>query len=180
MTPELVVAVTGHRALDRTDALCDAAGRARAAILAAFPNRRVVLLSALAEGAGRIALEPWFASPTTPLVALLPKPRAAYEAELESEQAREDFSRLIDRAQEVRVVAPDARGDDASATIGSALVSLADVLVAVWDGQPARGPGGTGAVVAHARDRRLPLAWVRVDPAAPRPDVMLERFPERH
>jgi hypothetical protein len=34
------------------------------------------------------------------------------------------------------------------------------VLLAVWDGRPARGLGGTGDVVARARRQGLPLAWV--------------------
>jgi hypothetical protein len=39
-----------------------------------------------------------------------------------------------------------------------------DVLLAVWDGMPARGPGGTGAIVAAARTMGLPLLWVECVP----------------
>jgi hypothetical protein len=35
-----------------------------------------------------------------------------------------------------------------------------DVLLAVWDGRGAQGRGGTGGIVAEARRRGLPLAWV--------------------
>ncbi len=36
-----------------------------------------------------------------------------------------------------------------------------DVLVALWDGQSEQGKGGTGEIVAIARERGLPLAWVQ-------------------
>jgi hypothetical protein len=39
-------------------------------------------------------------------------------------------------------------------------VDRSDVLLAVWDGQPARGPGGTGDVVAYARARGTPVEVV--------------------
>jgi len=35
-----------------------------------------------------------------------------------------------------------------------------DLLLAIWDGLAAQRQGGTGAIVAEARRRGLPLAWV--------------------
>jgi hypothetical protein len=42
-------------------------------------------------------------------------------------------------------------------------VDRSSVLVAVWDGQPARGLGGTADVVAYARQRGVPMEviWPR-------------------
>lgn len=37
------------------------------------------------------------------------------------------------------------------------LVHLADVLLAVWDSRPARGPGGAADVVAHAEHQGTPV-----------------------
>ncbi|WP_236719294.1 hypothetical protein [Wenjunlia vitaminophila] len=37
------------------------------------------------------------------------------------------------------------------------LVGLVDVLLAVWDGQPARGYGGTADVVAYAHETGVPV-----------------------
>lgn len=178
MTHDLVVAVTGHRALPDIDAARAGAAAARDAILAAFPHRRIVLVSALAEGADRVALEPWLPSVSVTLVALLPLPRAAYETDFATEQSREDFARLLGRAQEVRVVSEAGARVAAYAALGARIVSIADVVVAIWDGEPPRGDGGTGDVVARARERRLPLAWVRVGPAARDIPVSLENFPQ--
>ncbi len=40
------------------------------------------------------------------------------------------------------------------------MLDRADELWAVWDGEPARGPGGTADVVAHARGRGVPVRVV--------------------
>ncbi len=39
---------------------------------------------------------------------------------------------------------------------GAYIVERADELVAVWDGQPARGTGGTADVVSWRRDGKVP------------------------
>ncbi len=41
------------------------------------------------------------------------------------------------------------------------MVDRSDRLVAIWDGKPAAGLGGTGDVVAYALERGIPV--VRVD-----------------
>ncbi|MER5972776.1 hypothetical protein ABT112_24095 [Streptomyces sp. NPDC002055] len=48
--------------------------------------------------------------------------------------------------------------DSAAHMAGSELmVGLADELLAVWDGKPARGHGGTADVVAHAERHNVPV-----------------------
>ncbi|MFG2222777.1 hypothetical protein [Streptomyces sp. NPDC048644] len=44
-------------------------------------------------------------------------------------------------------------------------VGLVDRLIAVWDGQPARGYGGTADVVAYARSTGVPVEVVWPDGA---------------
>jgi hypothetical protein len=118
-------------------------------------------------------------SASVALVALLPLPRAAYEADFGTEESLEDFARLLGRAQEVRVVSASGTREAAYAALATRIVTIADVLVAIWDGEPPRGPGGTGEIVARARQRRVPLAWVRVGPApAGHGHLTLENFPE--
>jgi len=46
--------------------------------------------------------------------------------------------------------------------VRDAIVQKSDVIIAVWDGEPAKGPGGTGDVVHHAIRRGVPL--LRIDP----------------
>lgn len=164
---DLYVAVTGHRAVADPDAVAVAAARARRRILDRYPQRHVVVLSALAEGADRLLLAPWLVDPDVELVALLPLPRAEYISDFHADESRAEFDRLMARAAHV-IELPGHRADAAAyEAVGRALVSACDVLVAVWDGEPPRGPGGTGAVVAESRKRHRPLAWIRVNRTAP-------------
>jgi hypothetical protein len=50
-------------------------------------------------------------------------------------------------------------------TASEFMVGRADELWAVWDGQPARGHGGTADVVAYARHRGVPVRRVWPDGA---------------
>ena len=60
-----------------------------------------------------------------------------------------------------------AAAEDAYVAVGRAVTAHADVLVALWDGEPARGRGGTAEIVEHALRRGLPVIHVPIDPALP-------------
>src|SRR5437763_792596 len=47
---------------------------------------------------------------------------------------------------------------------GQYVVERCDVLIALWDGQPPRGKGGTAEIVEWARERRVPLLWIHTEP----------------
>ncbi|WP_285713649.1 hypothetical protein [Erythrobacter oryzae] len=70
----------------------------------------------------------------------------------------------------------DARADEdwqarRYATIGQMLVRRADLLIALWDGTPPRGRGGTADVVTEALRSGVPVVWI--DPAKPASSVSL-------
>lgn len=50
--------------------------------------------------------------------------------------------------------------EEAHMAASKVLVDRSDLLVAVWDGKPARGLGGTADVVAYARERGVPVEVV--------------------
>lgn len=53
---------------------------------------------------------------------------------------------------------------DAYVAAGRAVVAHTDVVVAVWNGEAARGRGGTAEIVEHALRRGLPVIHVPIDP----------------
>ena len=74
---------------------------------------------------------------------------------------------------------------------GHAVLEQSDVLIAVWDGAPARGRGGTAAMVVEAWRRRVPVLhlsahqdaaptvlWAADEDAAQAP-LDLDRLPDR-
>jgi Flp pilus assembly protein TadD len=150
----LRVGVTGHRRLADPDGL-------RAAVAGALRGRRadrgVVLLTALAEGADRIAAHAVLAEGGR-LHAVLPLPPAEFAQDFASAASVEEFRALLARCARVTVVAApeSAAGDPRTAAYeasGRAVVDGCDVLVALWDGAGSRGRGGTAEIVAHARER---------------------------
>jgi len=105
-------------------------------------------LSSLAAGADQlfadIALERGI-----PLTAVIPG--MDYEAHLGDADTRASYRRLLDSCR-TRVNLPvEATHEEAYFAAGRWIVDHVDRLVAVWDGLPARGLGGTGDVVAYAR-----------------------------
>ena len=55
---------------------------------------------------------------------------------------------------------PGSSREEAYERAGRRVVDRADVVVALWDGQPSRGRGGTAAIVSYARAHGVPVAWV--------------------
>lgn len=178
----LAVGMTGHR----SDALgngSDAAVRARletilaqvAAVGRSLHEREAAffapaspqfrLVSPLADGADQIAAEAALAGGYT-LQAVLPFARADYMKDFTDPAALARFDALIERAHCVLELSGDrARPLDAYIMAGRATVAHTDILIAVWDGLPARGRGGTGEVVEHARRRGTPVIHIPADGA---------------
>jgi hypothetical protein len=78
------------------------------------------------------------------------------------------FDRLLAQAEAVQVLdgSPSALLDGAAyAAVGRVVLRHADMLIAIWDGLPAEGAGGTAAVVAQARAWQVPV--VLIDPRDP-------------
>jgi hypothetical protein len=94
------------------------------------------------------------------LEAILPLPKFDFLNDFETPDSKEDFLRLIARADYVTGLPACATREEAYAAANERLLDRVDVLVAVWDGKGAQGEAGTAEVVARARARGLPLAWV--------------------
>jgi hypothetical protein len=79
-------------------------------------------------------------------------PFAGYEWKFAPGQARGRYLALLQRAAGVEVL-PGSVGKEQLACLraGERVVALCEVLVAVWNGRPAAGMGGTADVVDHAR-----------------------------
>jgi hypothetical protein len=67
---------------------------------------------------------------------------------------------LLREAEHVRVISDRGHRDDAYLDGGMETVNHCDVLLAVWNGEPSRGRGGTAEIVAYARELGRPLILV--------------------
>jgi hypothetical protein len=167
--PALRVGVVGHRKLAEPERVRTGIRAALARIRGTWGDRPLILVSSLAEGADRLAVEVGREEPfRAGLEALLPLPPEEFRRDFPDAHSSREFDGFLAVAQDVRlaresehleVVAPGMR-ERAYAAAASELVACSDVLLAVWDGAPARGPGGTAETVELVRRSGKPLAWV--------------------
>ncbi|MFT3852289.1 MAG: DUF952 domain-containing protein [Ilumatobacteraceae bacterium] len=147
----LVVGVTGHRhLLDRADVEDRVASVVRTIAARAEPDGWQVV-SALAEGADRIVTAAALAEGAG-LDAVLPLEVDDYGRDFTAPGSLDEFHGLLDRAASVSVTGawPGGERARAYANAGEAMLQRCNVLIALWDEQPARGLGGTAEVVAAA------------------------------
>lgn len=161
----IVIAETGHRDLPAGEApglrrrvrgFFEGLGRA-------FPDASPVLLSSLAEGAGRLVAREALAL-GVPLVAILPMPAALYRDDFRDEDSRLEFDELCARAKIYEL--PLIAGEDAAVTghardrqyaqLGVFLSSHCQILLALWDGKPSAALGGTAQVVQYHLTGAMP------------------------
>jgi hypothetical protein len=102
------------------------------------------------------------------LQAILPFRPADYRASLADAPARKSFDALLSSASRVLELPGDQPGDvEAYVMAGRATVAHCDVLIAVWDGLPPRGRGGTAEVVQMAITAGRPVIHIPPEPEKP-------------
>jgi hypothetical protein len=156
----VMIGVTGHRVLSEPEKIGAGVNAALRRIRSTFPNSPLTVISSLAEGADRLVARRVLSEHEGRLIVALPLPRADYINDFSSAESRLEFLDLLDGAEDVIELPPSPTRVGSYAAAGNYVLDHCDVLVAVWDGQPAQGEAGTAAVVASARARGLPLAWI--------------------
>lgn len=154
------VGVTGHRRLAKIDHLTAGVETALVRIDSEMVRGALSVVSPLAEGADRLVARCVLAHPAARLIVPLPLPREEYLRDFASDESKHEFVKLLERADEVIELPPTPTRDEAYEAAGLYVLNHCDVLIAVWDGNPSQGAGGTAEVVAEARRRKLPIAWV--------------------
>jgi hypothetical protein len=154
------IAISGHRELpEPTVNLVNAAIRRW---LAENANAALTGLTCLADGADSIFAQAVVDAGGSLVVVV---PAAEYRDGLPAEH-RPGYDALISRA--VEVVRLDHRESTSQSHMDASVYMLgrADRLLAVWDGEPARGYGGTADVVDAAEQRGVPVTVIWPDGAS--------------
>ena len=170
------IGVTGHRDLESSAALVDVPDRVRRLVpRSSTTSVRVGVVSALAEGADRLVVDEVFhhaaaLGEQARLEVVLPFPRERYVDEQEfSQRAEDEFDKWLSRSESVMEVGATwkpEQGDRAYEAASHLVVARSDVLVALWDGKPSRGPGGTADTLLFAAELGKPCVWVPTDGVA--------------
>ena len=171
------VGIAGHRLLDGPERLARGVRRALNEIFARHVPREPWFLTSLAEGADQLVIDTLGAGAI--YSAILPLPLEEYRRTFKSDAARRHLDDLLRRARSVTMPPETPAADDDFERANNYILANADVVMVLWDGQPARGKGGTGEFVATARLLGRPLAWVHAARDAQHldePPVTFERF----
>jgi hypothetical protein len=67
---------------------------------------------------------------------------------------------LSSKATAKEVLSTSGTDEDAYLAAGKRVVELSDMMIAVWNGQSAKGRGGTADIVAFADRRQVPLVHI--------------------
>ncbi|MEO7409907.1 MAG: hypothetical protein ABIU10_01105 [Sphingomicrobium sp.] len=180
----LTVGITGHRLGGLADVRLGAIGdeialaldTVEAEALALFEREgalfaktapMLTLVSPLADGADQMAAQAGLARGWR-LQAILPFDRKTYIRDFEGHESQARFISLIEQADCVLEL-PGDPDDDAEAYMaaGRATIAHCDVLIAIWDGQPPRGRGGTAEVVHLAVAQGTPVIHIPADGETP-------------
>lgn len=154
------VGATGHRFLAEVDKLEDGVRRAFEAIRQRWPEAELVVISSLAEGADRLIARIGMTEFGAALIVPLPMAADEYEKDFGSEASKKQFREMLARAVEVVELPPTAKREDGYLQAGVWVVEHSDVLVALWDGKPAQGRGGTAEYVQRAIDAGKPVLHI--------------------
>lgn len=133
-------------------------------------SAQLCALTSLAEGADRIFAEEAVALGYA-LICPLPFAQAEYEKDFHAPAALEadslmHFRAILQSAREgsgLTVLELNGERHDAPqayAAAGQAILDRADLLVGVWDGGEAAGPGGTTDMLGQALNRHIPVLCI--------------------
>jgi hypothetical protein len=149
------IGITGHTNLTRS-ALDPVASAVRTA-LAGHPPTELAGVTCLARGADQL-----FATAVLDLGGTLHVvlPSADYRERQVGQDNLAEFDTLVDRAATVHTMPFPHAGPAAYMAASEHMLARIDSLIAVWDGHPSTGYGGTADVVKAARDRSLPVSVV--------------------
>jgi hypothetical protein len=185
--------VTGHRELPNETALT---ARVRQVLDEQVPSlfdeqsRKILgtlrhtplaysLFTSLAEGADRLVAREVLRRPSGWVEAILPLTDGDYRETFTSPESVEEFEGLLQQSRHTfflrtRPLKDDYPGDEARdaarresyARGGRHVVDACDILLALWDGEPAHGVGGTAETVAYARKVGRPVIHINTaDPS---------------
>lgn len=90
-------------------------------------------------------------------------PSRGYASTFTTDEDRGRYAEFLACAVTIEELEYSSPSEEAFMAAGRAVTDRSDVLLAVWDGRPAAGLGGTADVIEYARERGKPvdIVWPR-------------------
>jgi hypothetical protein len=158
----LKVGAIGHRYIEHTDTLREAFPKIRNLLQSVFPHVNLLsckfkVLTSLAEGADRILARYFMDQYEAELEVYLPLVRAEFEKDFKGSRSVREFRTFLHSASGIWIPSSPLPRHEAYEVAARELVNHSNTVVAIWDGHPARGSGGTADTVSYARKRQIPV-----------------------
>jgi len=182
---ELRLGVTGHRTLDRPAEVEGAVDRLLAQIntILGHQDRAPIqwtVISPLAKGADRIVARAALRLTGARLEVVTPFALAEYRKDFVESEDLQEFERLLAKATrpavELNKEKPPtdaAGGNRGYFEAGAAVADSCEILIAIWNGRPAAGAGGTSEIVCHALEHRRIVLWINTEDPAAEPSMLV-------
>jgi hypothetical protein len=111
-------------------------------------------ITSLAVGADQLYAEVLRKS-HTPYIAVIPS--ADYETTFQNTNDLERYQELLRKASESLRLPFEEPSETAFYEAGKQIANLSDMMIAIWNGLPAKGLGGTGDIVKYALSIKKPV-----------------------
>lgn len=166
------IGVTGHRVLENEQQLVESVNKILSQLDEIFKRilkptpYTFVIISPLAEGADRLvarSVMKWKVSremDKSNLEVVLPLHEEDYLNDFKTSESKDDFKALLAKAKSVVTLEKADSRKAAYEQVGRYVVDNCDVLIAIWDGKPAAGKGGTAEIVGYVRKIGRSLFWI--------------------
>jgi len=139
------IGITGHQHLARAEGWVWVRGQIDSVL--SQTSKPLVGVTSLAIGADQLFAERVLYHGGSLHVVV---PFAGYEDTFHNVSDREAYFRLLSTALDKEILPGRASAQESYMNAGKMVVELSDLVLAVWDDQPAAGLGGTGDIVAFA------------------------------
>jgi len=171
---EVRIGVTGHRKLENEGLIRDSIKKVLNRIDDILKNilkknlkhnpYSFTVISPLAEGADRIVAREvmgWNTEGRKALLeAVLPLPEEDYMNDFETPDSKAEFKNFLKKARNVRFLEKAESRKAAYENVGRYVVDNCHFLIAIWNGKPAAGKGGTAEIVEHAMKAQRFVFWI--------------------
>jgi len=119
----------------------------------------LIVVSLLAPGADTIAAEAALEAGGS-VIAILPLSLEQYALRFSPEDSAR-MAELLGLCDEILLPTEILAEPECYRRAGERMLGIAEELLAVWDGLPSRGRGGTAEIVKLAQEMRIPVTRVR-------------------
>jgi hypothetical protein len=153
------IGFTGHQKIDRPERW----GWVReqfARILGEAAGRSDRVMSSLAAGGDQLFAETALGLGMAVEVVI---PCNGYESTFDEPGELERYEELLGKAVAVTRLGFPSPSEDAYLAAGKHIIDWSGLVIALWNGKPAGGKGGTGDIVAYAHERARPVIHVHPD-----------------